>query len=106
MPLSKKHRADLAEFLIAGGLTAMAFATGDGSLAILAGIAAGVGRSWTGNLARRSFQSWRDRWLTDAGVEVADGVDVEISPLWASDGNEVADKIEPETKVTKPTFFC
>jgi len=68
MPLNKKQRADLAEFVIAGGLTAMGFVTGQGALVILAGIVAGVGRSWTGNLARRSFQTWRDRWLTDAGV--------------------------------------
>lgn len=45
------------------------------------------------------------RWLRGAGAEVAEGVEVEISPLWALDADEVAQKIRPETPVTGPTFF-
>ena len=45
-------------------------------------------------------------WLSRAGVEVADGVEVEISPLWALDAGEVAEKIRPGTRVTEPEYFC
>ena len=43
--------------------------------------------------------------LRQAGVEVADGVDVEISPLWALDADELAVKIPRGTRVTEPTYF-
>jgi UDP-N-acetylglucosamine/UDP-N-acetylgalactosamine diphosphorylase len=46
------------------------------------------------------------RWLRQAGAQVADDVDVEISPLYALDAQELAEKIEPGTRVTQPTFFC
>lgn len=45
------------------------------------------------------------KWLRQAGAEVADGVDVEISPLWALDAEELAEKTPPGTRVTEPTFF-
>jgi UDP-N-acetylglucosamine/UDP-N-acetylgalactosamine diphosphorylase len=45
-------------------------------------------------------------WLSRAGVEVADGVEVEISPLWALDADEVAGKTRLGTRVTEPTYFC
>ena len=45
-------------------------------------------------------------WLSKAGVEVDRGVDVEISPLWALDAEEVARKSRPGTRVTEPRFFC
>ena len=44
-------------------------------------------------------------WLRRAGAEVADGVDVELSPLWALDADELAAKIPPGTRVTEPTYF-
>jgi len=44
-------------------------------------------------------------WLRRAGVEVADGVDVEISPLWALDADELAGKTRPGTRVSEPTYF-
>jgi UDP-N-acetylglucosamine/UDP-N-acetylgalactosamine diphosphorylase len=44
-------------------------------------------------------------WLRQAGIEVADGVDVEIGPLWAADVDELAGKIRPGTRVTEPTYF-
>ncbi len=44
-------------------------------------------------------------WLRQAGVEVADGVDVEISPLWALDADELAGKTRPGARVSEPTYF-
>jgi len=46
------------------------------------------------------------RWLAEAGAEVAEGIDVEICPLWALDAAEVADKIQPGTRITESTYFC
>jgi UDP-N-acetylglucosamine/UDP-N-acetylgalactosamine diphosphorylase len=45
------------------------------------------------------------RWLKQAGAEVSEGVPVEISPLLALDAEELAQKIPPGTRVTKPTYF-
>ena len=45
------------------------------------------------------------RWLKQAGAEVADGVPVEICPLLALYAEELAQKIPPGTRVTKPTYF-
>ena len=44
-------------------------------------------------------------WLRRAGVDVADGVDVEISPLWALDADELAGRTRPGTRVSKPMYF-
>ncbi len=46
------------------------------------------------------------RWLRQAGVEVDDDVAVEISPCFALDAVELAEKIQPGTRVTEPTYFC
>jgi len=46
------------------------------------------------------------RWLRAADVEVAEGVEVEISPLFAVDAAELAAKIEPEMQVSEETYFC
>jgi UDP-N-acetylglucosamine/UDP-N-acetylgalactosamine diphosphorylase len=45
-------------------------------------------------------------WLRRAGVEVADGVPVEISPLFALDAEGVAQKLTPGTRITQSTFLC
>ena len=45
------------------------------------------------------------RWLEAAGAEVADSVAVEISPLWALDREQVAEKIEAGTRIERTTFF-
>ncbi len=45
------------------------------------------------------------RWLTAAGAEMADDVQVEISPLFALDAGEIAAKIAPDTQVTRDTYF-
>ncbi len=45
-------------------------------------------------------------WLRRAGAEVADGVAVEISPLFARSEEELAGKIMPGTRVTENRYFC
>jgi len=45
------------------------------------------------------------RWLKQAGAEVSEGVPVEICPLLALDAEELALKIPPGTRVTRPTYF-
>jgi UDP-N-acetylglucosamine/UDP-N-acetylgalactosamine diphosphorylase len=44
-------------------------------------------------------------WLRQAGAEVAGDVPVEISPLFALDAGDLAGKVRPGTRVTKPTYF-
>ncbi|MFV1967378.1 MAG: UTP--glucose-1-phosphate uridylyltransferase [Pirellulaceae bacterium] len=43
--------------------------------------------------------------LEAAGIRVAEGVPVEINPLWALDSDEVARKIDPNQTITEPTYF-
>jgi UDP-N-acetylglucosamine/UDP-N-acetylgalactosamine diphosphorylase len=45
------------------------------------------------------------RWLEQAGAEVAEGVPVEICPLFALDAEELCRKIPPEMKITRPTYI-
>jgi UDP-N-acetylglucosamine/UDP-N-acetylgalactosamine diphosphorylase len=44
-------------------------------------------------------------WLRQAGAEVGDDVPVEISPWFAIDAEELASKLSPGTRITKPTYF-
>ena len=44
-------------------------------------------------------------WLHRAGVDVAQGVPVEISPLVALDGEELARKVRPSMRITAPTYL-
>jgi UDP-N-acetylglucosamine/UDP-N-acetylgalactosamine diphosphorylase len=44
-------------------------------------------------------------WLRKAGVEVAPGVAVEVSPLFALDAEELAVKVTPGQRVEGPTYF-
>ena len=44
-------------------------------------------------------------WLRQAKAQVADGVPVEISPLFALDAEEVAEKITPGEQINAPTYF-
>jgi UDP-N-acetylglucosamine/UDP-N-acetylgalactosamine diphosphorylase len=44
-------------------------------------------------------------WLRGAGFEVSDGVPVEISPLFALDGQELTSRILARKAVTEPTYF-
>jgi UDP-N-acetylglucosamine/UDP-N-acetylgalactosamine diphosphorylase len=45
------------------------------------------------------------RWLTAAGVSVADGVPIEISPLWALDAAGVAARCDRPKSIDKPTYL-
>ncbi len=45
------------------------------------------------------------QWLHSAGVHVDDGVMVEVSPLFALDADELANKVVTGTTVTEDTFF-
>jgi len=45
------------------------------------------------------------RWLTRAGAEVADGVAVEICPLWALDAPEVAQRISRGSRIEQKKYF-
>ena len=44
-------------------------------------------------------------WLRQAGGEVGNDVPMEISPLFALDAEELATKLPPGTRITKPTYF-
>jgi len=44
-------------------------------------------------------------WLEAAGATVAGDVAVEISPLWALDGDQLTARIEPGLHVTEATYF-
>ena len=45
-------------------------------------------------------------WLREAGCEVAPGVAVEISPLFAQNAQEVAARVQTGMVVTQPRYFC
>jgi UDP-N-acetylglucosamine/UDP-N-acetylgalactosamine diphosphorylase len=45
------------------------------------------------------------RWLRAAGVEVADGTPVEISPFFAFDQNRVREKANSISKINEPTYL-
>jgi UDP-N-acetylglucosamine/UDP-N-acetylgalactosamine diphosphorylase len=59
----------------------------------------------TPEMVRAQMAAQHRQWLQAAGAEVADGVPVEISPLFALDAEELAAKIKPGTRVTEPTYF-
>ena len=45
-------------------------------------------------------------WLQEAGAIVSSGVAVEISPLFALDCDELAEKVPAGTRIDKPTYFA
>jgi hypothetical protein len=45
------------------------------------------------------------QWLVAAGVEVGDGVPVEIGPRLALDAEELARKAPPRMRVTEATYL-
>jgi UDP-N-acetylglucosamine/UDP-N-acetylgalactosamine diphosphorylase len=45
------------------------------------------------------------RWLTAAGAKVAEGVQVEISPLWALDAGQVAERITQGQRFEKSQYL-
>ncbi len=54
---------------------------------------------------RNAMVQLHRKWLRTAGVEVADGVDVEISPLWALDQQAVRQRIALPMTIEKTTFL-
>jgi len=54
---------------------------------------------------KRQMVAVHREWLRQAGAEVADEVPVEISPLFALDDAELAEKISDETRISEPEYF-
>jgi UDP-N-acetylglucosamine/UDP-N-acetylgalactosamine diphosphorylase len=56
--------------------------------------------------AKAAMIALHARWLREAGAKVADGIAVEINPLWAAGPEEVARRIKPGTVIDRPTYFA
>jgi UDP-N-acetylglucosamine/UDP-N-acetylgalactosamine diphosphorylase len=54
---------------------------------------------------RRQMIGLAREWVEQAGGKVADGVPVEISPLFAQDASELAERLPPKLTVTQPKYF-
>ena len=54
---------------------------------------------------RAQMVAFYRRWLQGAGAIVVDGVQVELSPLFALDQAELGEKIRPGTPITGDTYF-
>jgi len=59
----------------------------------------------TPEYVRRFLVAQHRRWLEAAGTCVANGVAVEISPLWALDAEVVAARADRPPTITKPTYL-
>jgi UDP-N-acetylglucosamine/UDP-N-acetylgalactosamine diphosphorylase len=59
----------------------------------------------TEEMVQRAMIAQHHRWLATAGVDVAEGTAVEISPLFALDADGVKQKINPGTRIDAPTYF-
>jgi UDP-N-acetylglucosamine/UDP-N-acetylgalactosamine diphosphorylase len=59
----------------------------------------------TPEAVRRQIIAVHRDWLARAGANVAAGIAVEISPLFALDASEVATKITPGVAINGPTYF-
>jgi len=59
----------------------------------------------TPEYVRRFMIEQHRRWLRAAGTEIADGVPVEINPLWALDVEGVAARKDRPRSIEKPTYF-
>jgi len=55
---------------------------------------------------RAQMVALHTEWLRRAGAQVAHRVPVEISPLFALSEDDLAEKVPPGTRVTKPTYFA
>ena len=57
----------------------------------------------------RAISDLHTKWFNEAGVDVADGVNVEISPLFAPDAKVLKEKIAADPSLGKPikkdTYF-
>jgi UDP-N-acetylglucosamine/UDP-N-acetylgalactosamine diphosphorylase len=59
----------------------------------------------TPEYVQRFMMAQHRQWLTTAGTKVADGVAVEISPLWALDAEGVAAQTDRPRSIDKPTYL-
>ncbi|MCH2125288.1 MAG: UDPGP type 1 family protein [Pirellulaceae bacterium] len=59
----------------------------------------------TPQTAQAAIVALHKQWLREADAHVEDGILVEVSPLWALDANQVAQKIEPGLRVTQSQWF-
>ena len=59
----------------------------------------------TATATRQAMMQLHSRWLAAAGVDVLEGVAVEISPLWALDAGQVAVRCKKGQRVNEPTYF-
>lgn len=59
----------------------------------------------TPTTARNAMIRLHRRWLEAAGAQIADGTPVEISPLWALDAEQVAERLELPCTISQPTFL-
>lgn len=59
----------------------------------------------TPDWVRQQMVALYTRWLRQAGAQVAPNVPVEISPLFALDAQELAEKIHPGTPIDEPTYL-
>jgi len=55
--------------------------------------------------AKAAMVELHRRWLRAAGAKVADGVAVEINPLWAGTCEEVKQRVEAGMEILEPTYF-
>jgi UDP-N-acetylglucosamine/UDP-N-acetylgalactosamine diphosphorylase len=59
----------------------------------------------TPELVQSQMAALHRRWLREAGVGVSDDIPVEISPLFALDGAEVAGKVHTGIQLAGPTYL-
>ena len=59
----------------------------------------------TPEMVREQMTALHRDWLREAGAEVGDDVPVEISPLFALDAEELAEKLPAAARITEPTYF-
>lgn len=59
----------------------------------------------TPRTAKAAMVALHTRWLREAGANVAEGVLVEINPLWADGPDELRGRVQRDTVVEEPTYF-
>ena len=59
----------------------------------------------TPRTAKAAMIALHTRWLREAGANVADGVPVEINPLWADGPDELKGRVQRDTVIEEPTYF-
>ncbi len=59
----------------------------------------------TPRTAKAAMVALHTRWLREAGANVAEGVSVEINPLWADGPDELRGRLQAGTSIEQPTYF-